>query len=579
MTSLSKTNYETLKSYLNDGIVQTEILNTKSTFMICSYWWGNGVINRNSVRGLTYDQQVDRLIAQCRKLKINYYFIRFPIFEQKGMYQIALGLKGEFIMRCLLQFPKYKVIYIDTDLQILKYPNLFDIDADCYFLNWNEYDFGCYNPYQLELPGGILGFANTHGARTLLSILNSYMIKNLHLAEDKSFSGIITRHFMGTYLRCVWLPLNYMYMFGKHKYDPTIGKYTHIADFKEELKNEDYALRDLVMIHEDFETGALDDVFFQRVGKVSRWPPNVYRQLGEKLRCLNVTFNNYVDFNLNKNQLKDYLQDFKIRETEGVYKNKKLITDISSNIHCKLNAQNLNNTSNYILVSLFDNTIDKKTMVSFKEYCDSFKINYLLYKSNKRDYTKVSKPTLFLHVLKQYKKNIVFVDITTELKQDPTFFKVKNMDFMTINLNNTRVTKSKCSDLRILKTLNDNLYFFAYNDVVLDFLKIWYEYNDNLKFQHKNLEYAFNKSLSTNRLRCYWFPKEYILGPVLKYTQIKYFFNHNYPNKNMRKFTKSIQLCGIKPPLQDGLPRRAHYYGSSHGSIYHNKYGKLFLEF
>ena len=185
MTSLTKTNYEQLKNYLNEteGIVQTEILNDTSTFMICSYWWGKGNINKNSVRGLTYDQQVDRLIAQCRKLKINYYFIRFPVFEQKGMYQIALGLKGEFIMKCLLKFPKYKVIYIDTDLQILQYPHLFDIDADCYFLNWNEYDFGCYNPFQLELPGGILGFANTHGARTLLSILNNYMIKNLHLAE------------------------------------------------------------------------------------------------------------------------------------------------------------------------------------------------------------------------------------------------------------------------------------------------------------------------------------------------------------------------------------------------------------
>lgn len=579
MTSLIKTDYENLKNYLNDGIVQSEILNPKSTFMICSYWWGNGVVNKNSVRGLTYDQQVNRLISQCRKLKINYYFIRFPIFEQKGMYQIALGLKGEFIMKCLLQFPKYKVIYIDTDLQILQYPHLFDIDADCYFLNWNEYDFDCYNPFQLELPGGILGFANTHGARTLLTILNSYMIKNLHLAEDKSFSGIITRHFMGTYLRCVWLPLNYMYMFGKHKYDPTIGKYTHIADFKEELKNEDYSLRDLVMIHEDFETGALDDVFFQRVGKVSRWPPNVYRQLGEKLRCLKVTFNNYVDFNLNKNQLKDYLPDFKIREVEDVYKNKKLIKEVSSNIYCKLYSKNLNNISNYILVSLFDKTIDQNLLTSFKEYCNRFNINYLIYKSNKRDYANICKPTLFLNILQQYKKNIVFVDITTKLRRDPTLFKVKNMDFMTINLNNTSVTKTKCSDLRILKTLNDNLYFFAYNKVVLDFLKIWSEYNDNLNFQHKNLEYAFNKSLATNRLRCYWFPKEYLVGPILKYSQINHFFNHNYPNKYMRQFTKNIQQCSIKPSLDDGLPRRTHYYGSNNGSVYHNKYGKLFLEF
>ena len=47
----------------------------------------------------------------------------------------------------------------------------------------------------------------------------------------------------------------------------------------------------------------------------------------------------------------------------------------------------------------------------------------------------------------------------------------------------------------------------------------------------------------------------------------------------MRKFTKSIQQCSIKPSLDDGSPRPTHYYGSNNGSIYHNKYGKLFLEF
>lgn len=573
--------YEKMKDYLKDGIVQTEILNDNSTFMICSYWWGEGNVNKNSVHGLTYDQQVSRLIDQCRKVGVNYYFVRYPIFEQKGMYQIALGLKGEFIMNCLKQFPKYKVIYIDTDLQLLRYPHLFDIDADCYFLNWNEYDFNCYNPYQLELPGGILGFANTHGARTMLTILNNYMIKNLHLAEDKSFSGIITRHFIGTYLRCVWLPFNYMYMFSHHKYDPSIGKYTHVATYQEELRHEDYTFRDLVMVHEDFETGALDDVFFQKVGKISRWPPNVYRQFGEKLRCLKVKFRNYIDFNLTKAQLKDYLPDFKIKHQENIYKNKRLVVTekVQGKPEFTLKQQNLNNSNKFLMVSLYDNKTDKQIIQQFIDYCNKYKLDYLLYKSNKRNYKKVSKPILFQHALQTFKRNIAFVDINTQLKNEPKLFNVKNMDFMTINLNNTSITDTKCSDMRILKTVNDNLYFFAYNDVVLNLLKIWKEYNDHLLFQHKNLEYAFNISLAINKLRCYWLPKEYILGPVFKYTQINSFFNTMYPNKQLRKFTRELQQCGLKPSLQDGLPRKTHHYGSAHASIYHNRYGKLFLEF
>lgn len=578
---MNKTEYQKMKDYLNGGIIQSEILNESSTFMICSYWWGKGNLNKNSVKGLTYDQQVERLIDQCRKHKINYYFVRYPIFEQRGMYQIALGLKGEFIMRCLQQFPKYKIIYIDTDLQILKYPSLFDVDADCYFLNWNEYDFDCYNPYQLELPGGILGFGNTHGARTMLSILNDYMIENLHLAEDKSFSGIITRHFMGTYLRCVWLPFNYMYMFSRHKYDPALGKYTHVADFQEELRGGDYKLNDLVMIHEDFETGALDDVFFQRVGKVSRWPPNVYRQLGEKLRCLDVTFRNYIDFNLNKIQIKDYLPDFKIKQQEGIYKSKRLKTntELPIMINWSLQENDLSKNSSSIVITLYDNTIRQELLDNFKNYCNKYKFDYLIYKSNSRNYKKICKSSLFQHILTKYKRNIAFIDIKTRLKQEPKLFMVKNMDFMTVNLNNTSMTESQCSDLRILKTVNDNLYFFAYNNVILQFLKIWQEYNDNLKFQHKNLEYAFNVSMATNKLRCYWLPKEYILGPILKYNQINTFFNNDYPNKQLRQFTKKLQQCGIKPSLKDGLPLKTHYYGSSHGTIYHNKYGKLFLEF
>lgn len=571
------------KSYLEGGIVQSEILNPKSTFMICSYWWGLGKVNKNSIRGLTYDQQVDRLIGQCRKLKINYYFVRYPIFEEKGLYQIALGLKGEFIMKCLNEIPKYKIIYIDTDLQILRYPHLFDIDADCYFLNWNEYDTECYNPYQVELPGGILGFANTYTSKVLLGILNKYMIKNLHLAEDKSFSGILSRHFMNVYTRCVWLPFNYMYMFSKHTYDPSIGKYTHIANFKEELDGEEYKYEDLVMIHEDFETGALDDLFLQRIGKVSRWPPNAYRQFGEKLRCIeNVKYDNYMDFNMSKSQLRHMKVDFKERSDNKYYKNKYIKRIKKGVLKCKLYKKSIKDESKYILVSLCDNKTDKVTVERFKDSCERFGINYVIYNSGINTYGNVNKPRLFNYVLKKYKSNIVYMDINTNIKRNPELFNVKNMDFMMINLNNTSIESEVCSDMRILKTLNDNLYFFAYNNVVLDFMCIWNEYNKYMKYQHKSLEYAFNISLAINKMRCYWLPREYILGPILRYSSRQMFFRNIYSEKDKKKvskLTKMLRQCGIKPKLIDGDRLRTHYYGSKKGSVYHNRYGKLFLQY
>jgi hypothetical protein len=155
------------------------------------------------------------------------------------------------------------------------------------------------------------------------------------------------------------------------------------------------------------------------------------------------------------------------------------------------------------------------------------------------------------------------------------------MDFMTINADNTSILGNVCSDMRVLKTINDNLYFFAYNDVVLQFLDIWAEHNKRLTNQHKGLEHAFNISMAINKIRCYWLPSTYILGSVLKYDP-KYtfsFFNNTYLSKQIRHLTRSIQQCGLKPALKDGEPERTHHSGSVHGSIYHNRYGKMFLEF
>jgi hypothetical protein len=80
--------------YLDNPIEQTEILNRESTFILTGYFWGKDTVNKNSVRGLTYGQQVDRLIGECRKHQVNYYFAEYPVFKARNIYQIGLGLKG-----------------------------------------------------------------------------------------------------------------------------------------------------------------------------------------------------------------------------------------------------------------------------------------------------------------------------------------------------------------------------------------------------------------------------------------------------------------------------------------------------
>jgi len=571
---------------LQNGIETSEILNPQSTFIMTGYWWGRGNLNRNSISKLTYDQQVDRIITQCKKLRINYYFVEYPAFAQKGMYQLAINLKIQFMINTLDKFPGLKVIMIDTDLNILQFPVLFEMDADCFFINWNSADTNCFNPYELLLPGGIMGFSNSHNAKTMLKLFNTHLMKNKDYAEDKLFSGFITRKLLMTYLRCVWLPYNYMYMYSHHTYVPHVG-YTKILSLEKELQYEGghYKPEDIVIEHADFETGALDDVFDQRVTK-NRFPPRHEIEMGTKLRCFDVQFDNYLNYNMTRKQCQHVYKDTLDLVSEGVIKNKSIIYIKPSSEKYLANLilnkdTNVNTHTNVVFLTLCDDTVPPNVVSAFKKRCIALELNYIIY--TLKDLYKVSHPILISSVIKKYNTNVVYIDIYTQIKKKPILFNAKNMDFMTINLDNTNIDK-KCSDIRILHTLNDKCYFFANNRPTLDFINIWNMYNKVSIYQHKYLEYAFNISMSINKLRCYWLPREYLNGTILHYPKHKGYYFNTYPDKyyqhKIQYTTKHLQQCGNKPALKNGDPQPTHYHGSGvHGTTFHNTYGKLFLQF
>lgn len=556
--------------------VYSEILNEKSNFILSGMYWGANRINENSIYKLTYQEQVDRLIDGCRKHKVNYYFVRFPILEKKGMYITALTLKSQFILNTLDAFPNYKIINVDTDFCLEAYPHVFDVDADCFFINW-YFKNNCENPYQLELPGGILGFANTFNAKTALNILNNYILKHPNLAEDKTFSGIFTRNFFSVYTRTVFLPYNYMYMYQQHVYTPGKG-YTHIASDKEEFSDNIYSKKDMVITHKDLETYELEDVRKKRItGNI--WPPEFYKQQGQKLRCFNnndIEFINYVNYGLKGKQIKQYMIDFKERASYGLFVNQ-LLPDLNQSSVNKLKATknfSLLSSKNQVplIVTIINSTTKQQIIENFEHNCDKYNLRYIIYTNNTSK--SIDKSLLFSRILKKYKTNILYLDVNLKFIF-PKIFTVKNMDLITINLNNTYLT-NKCYDPRILKTLNDSVYYFAYTPIVLEFLQIWNHFNKDLNNQHKNMEYAFNKSLSINKLRCYWLPKKDIL--CLRNLQYNNVYTKN--QLKMKQFTNTLPQCGLKPKLDKyGNTSNSHFYGSKHGQIGNDKYSKLFLEF
>ena len=225
----------------------------------------------------------------------------------------------------------------------------------------------------------------------------------------------------------------------------------------------------------------------------------------------------------------------------------------------------MDNNNLLLIVTIINEMTDTKVIEKFKENCNKLNLNYVIYESNSNKV--VDKSLLFTRVLTKYKKNILYLDIKLRFKL-PKIFTVKNMDLITINLNNTFITK-KCYDPRILKTLNDNIVYFAYNDIVLEFLQIWNYFNKNLNNQHKNMEYAFNKSLSINKLRCFWLEKKDI--NLISNLDLK--DNYLTDQLKFKKFTKTLPQCGIKPKLDKyGNTLPEHFHGSKNGQIGNNKY-------
>jgi hypothetical protein len=551
--------------HLNTGTVYTKRINKQSSFYIVSYFWGKGKVNKNSIENLTYDKQVKRLIKDCKKHNVNYFFVYYPQLE-KVDYMQALGLKPSFIKYCLKKLPNYKCIFIDTDLRILKYPRLFDADADCWFLNWNEYDYTCYNPLQLELPGAILGFGNTHNGKQLLDILISKLDKRY--AEDKTFSGIITRNFLNVHLRCIWLPETYMYMFTKHEYTPGQG-YTKIASYKEEFTDNFYKQSDIVMVHEDFETGALEDVYEQKVGR-NRFPPQLDRQMGEKLRCYNPKFIKYIDWGLDKFQTRHLQVDAQFRESAKLLRID-YVPKVIHNVQSNLVESRTYKPQQTHFVIMIDSHSHIKNIDKFIDTCKKHKCNYAVYFVDSTVLT--NQPILIRNILKQLQTSICFLGSEIVSKKNVLTNKIwynTTIDFMMYN-KNAIFKDGKCYDPRVLHTVNTSPLFYAYNKHTLQFLQIWASHNTksiiSKGLQHKSLEYSFNISNAINHLRCYWTPSSFGILTNSKHT-----------HKKANELRKALQQCGIKKPRNSlSEPYASHWYGSR-GKYEQNKFSKQFLK-
>jgi hypothetical protein len=232
------------------------ILNQDSPFVVITYWWGRGNVNRNlqtpcpyliedaakkgktlkvKKEGKTYDAMIDDWVNNMKRHRMNYLVAEYPMFAVKGAYQNAINYKPYFIENALRACYPRGVLYIDGDMFIKKYPRILD-DPGIDFAGrswaidvkaWDEDVEMCYDPYVFETSGGTLYFGQTKFGKMLLTMWQEEMKKQHGKAEDRVISLIVNNKKLMADLNMVQLPINYLWL--SLLYDPN-------KDLKKERK-------------------------------------------------------------------------------------------------------------------------------------------------------------------------------------------------------------------------------------------------------------------------------------------------------------------------------------------------------
>lgn len=228
-----------------------KIINEKSNFVIITYFWGRGNLNRNMQRPcpfeivddpslkitkhpILFEKMIDNWKESCTKHNCNHLVVEYPEFAVKGGYQNAINFKPYFIKKALdVCYPR-NVVYIDGDMTINKYPKIFDtINFDLAVRNWNIDDREnnsrniCYNPYTIELSGGTMAYGNTLTARNILDkwIQETNLPANKKKADDtilsvtlSKFKYLLTANIILLPIEFLWLTLEYDDQIHEDKY-------------------------------------------------------------------------------------------------------------------------------------------------------------------------------------------------------------------------------------------------------------------------------------------------------------------------------------------------------------------------
>jgi len=251
---------------IKQNIIAPTIINSKSNFVVVTYWWGRGNLNYNTGRPcltsvkktkkftkkpLTYDKMITRWEDSCIKNKCNYMAIEYPEYAKKGMYQAAINFKSQFILIALNACKPRSVLYLDGDMLIKKYPHIFDMkNVDFMARGWNadardaptHLDRLLFDPYVFETGGAVMYFSNTEQSKDLLVIWDKFNQKNIGKSDDRNLSYIFNVKKKLLDCRIVQLPIEYLWLTLAYQKDfPQLKSLKKILEHPDCLTEEDMA--------------------------------------------------------------------------------------------------------------------------------------------------------------------------------------------------------------------------------------------------------------------------------------------------------------------------------------------------
>lgn len=502
---------------------QYEIVNQKSTFVICGYYWGKDNINKNNKEGMTYGQLAQRLINYCKKNKCNYFLAEIPEFARPGGYQLAINFKPTFVLETLPIIYPRKAAVIDTDMTVRKYPSLFDIDYDFMGFNWlyephqifPSLDIDCFDPYMIHTSGGMLVFNQTKPAITLLKEWEDITRKNPGKAEDRTISVAFNKNFMLTDMRCLWLPVTYFYIPYFYEIDDVYDiprkfrkAFKHIKNFNEEHtfgEIFDIKVSRDIFIHHPEQLTSEEQAALQGADS-DRVPIEFYIENGKKLKCFNGEKGliNAPELYCNtKSDVKAFSRTNKLIELNGfahLY-NKRLKPPTSRKKYTTI-SKKIERGPYLVVFSNVEPSIAGDNLLSsyvFIERPDNCSISYVIYSLMK----KYNKNVLFIENNLLSRENVT--DILTEIESRGVEY-----DFSCINTNAYPVYKKdyakKCDDPRSLFALTTDLLYFANNKWGKNLLKLWsLESSNNKKMEARyTLSMAYNRYMYAIYSRSLW---------------------------------------------------------------------------